>query len=86
MIGRTRKRRRKAVTEATSAGIAPAALLTEAEAGRELALAVKTLQRWRWSGRGPRFIKLGGAVRYRREDLEAFIERAVRTSTSAAAA
>ena len=43
---------------------------------------VPTLRRWRWSGDGPPFIKLGGAVRYRRSDLEAFIEAKLRTSTS----
>ena len=44
---------------------------------------VATLRRWRWSGDGPPFIKLGvGAVRYRRSDLETYIEGQRRTSTS----
>ena len=43
---------------------------------------VTTLRKWRWSGEGPPFIKLNGAVRYRRSDLEAYIEAQRRVSTS----
>ena len=32
----------------------------------------RTLERWRWTGEGPNFIKLGGRVIYRVEDIEAF--------------
>jgi Helix-turn-helix domain len=35
-------------------------------------ISAKTLERWRWAGDGPRFIKIGGLVRYRLEDVEAF--------------
>jgi len=49
-------------------------LLTETEAANLLALSAKTLRRWRWAGLGPEFVKLGGAVRYRAEDIAAFIE------------
>ena len=37
------------------------------------ALSVLTLRKWRSQGRGPRFLKLGGAVRYRLSDVEAWI-------------
>ncbi len=57
-------------------------LVNETEAARILSLSVKTLRRWRWAGRGPRFIKIGGAVRYDPTDLTAFIEAGRRTSTS----
>ena len=58
-------------------------LLTEEQTARALGnLSVKTLQRWRWAGRGPRFIKIGAAVRYDPEDLAAFIEAGRRESTS----
>ena len=30
----------------------------------------RTLERWRWLGRGPVFLKLGGRVVYRLEDIE----------------
>lgn len=42
----------------------------------------KTLQNWRWQGRGPRFLKVGGKVFYRQSDLERFLERCERASTS----
>ena len=57
-------------------------LLKEGETADILNLEVSTLRRWRWSGDGPPFIKLGGAVRYRRSDLEAYIEAQRRQSTS----
>ncbi len=57
-------------------------LLNEREAARRLSLRIATLRRWRWAGKGPRFLKLCGAVRYDPADLEAFISDARRTSTS----
>jgi predicted DNA-binding transcriptional regulator AlpA len=36
-------------------------------------LSVLTLRRWRSQGKGPRFLKLGGAVRYRLSDVEAWL-------------
>lgn len=39
-------------------------------------------ERARWAGEGPRFIKLGRHVRYRADDVLAWIEDNVRTSTS----
>ncbi len=58
------------------------ALVNEAEAAHLLSLSVKTLRRWRWAGKGPRFLKLGAAVRYDSADLTAFIEAGRRNSTS----
>ena len=57
-------------------------LLTEQDTAALLKVTVKTLQGWRYRGEGPPFIKAGRCVRYRREDLEAFVAAAVRTSTS----
>jgi len=62
--------------------IAAGALLNETEAARILAMQVTTLRRWRWSGKGPRFVKIGAAVRYDPADLTAFIEAGRRNSTS----
>jgi excisionase family DNA binding protein len=50
-------------------------LLTEKEAAQRLGLSVSTLQQRRFRGRLPAFVKLGKAVRYRPEDLDAFIEQ-----------
>jgi Helix-turn-helix domain len=58
-------------------------LLTQEEAATFLNLRPKTLARWRWLGKGPRFIKLGHAVRYTERDLIAFIQAGIRRSTSA---
>ena len=32
----------------------------------------RTLEQWRWQGRGPRYLKIGGRVVYRLSDVEAF--------------
>jgi predicted site-specific integrase-resolvase len=58
------------------------ALLTPEEAAKRLTLQPKTLARWRWAGHGPRFIKIGGRVRYAERDIVAFIEAGIRQSTS----
>ena len=65
--------------------IAERRLLTRPEAAEYLRLSDKTLSRWAWAGRGPRFVKIGGAVRYDLADLDAFIEAGRRNSTSQAA-
>lgn len=43
------------------------------QAAQYLGLAVSTLNKWRCHGGGPKFLKLGRAVRYRQEDLDAFL-------------
>jgi len=57
-------------------------VMTVTQAAEYLGLAVSTLNKWRCHGEGPVFIKLGRAVRYRVEDLEKFIQKASKTSTS----
>lgn len=46
-------------------------------------LSPRTLERWRWQGEGPRFVKLGGRVVYRLEDVEAYEQEQIRASTTA---
>jgi predicted site-specific integrase-resolvase len=41
----------------------------------------RTLERWRWAGIGPLFIKLGGRVVYRLKDVEAFEAEQIRQVT-----
>jgi predicted site-specific integrase-resolvase len=48
-------------------------LLNEQKAAGSLGLDPKTLRRWRWAGKGPVFYRIGGSIRYRIADLEAFI-------------
>ncbi len=57
-------------------------LLHEAEAAKILSIKVSTLRRWRWSGEGPRFLKIGAAVRYDPQELKAYLAKRVRSSTS----
>ena len=45
-------------------------------------MSVHTLSQWRWSGRGPLFLKVNGKILYRLEDIEAFEETRIRQSTS----
>lgn len=56
--------------------------LTEQEAAALLHVTVKAVQRWRYRGGGPRFVKVGRLVRYQLEDLQAFVLAALRSSTN----
>ncbi len=40
-------------------------------------LSPRTLERWRWEKIGPRYLKLGGRVVYRLEDVEAYEEQQI---------
>lgn len=57
-------------------------LLKEQEAADCLGLSVKTLRRWRWAGKPPKFVKIGSAVRYEPAELQRLIDAGRRTSTS----
>ena len=57
-------------------------VLNTREAAAFLRLGKPTLERFRLTGAGPRYCKLGGAVRYRRADLEAWLESRLTQSTS----
>jgi hypothetical protein len=46
--------------------------LTQVQVADRWQMSVRTLERWRWLGQGPRFMKLGGRVAYRLEDIETF--------------
>jgi predicted DNA-binding transcriptional regulator AlpA len=57
-------------------------LLRSADAAKFLDLSTSTLAKRRMTGDGPRFVKFGGAVRYDLKDLQEFVARSVRRSTS----
>jgi hypothetical protein len=59
---------------------------TVEEAAEALSLSVQTLNGWRVKGCGPEFVKLGRAVRYTDEAIQAFKDQGKRRSTSQAAA
>lgn len=48
-------------------------LLSEQDVARITGMSVATVRRWRLLRQGPRFVKLGAAVRYRPEDVDAWI-------------
>lgn len=59
-------------------------IMTTTEAAQYVRLGKPTIERFRVTGEGPRYCKLGGAVRYRRADLDAWLEGRLTSSTSAA--
>jgi hypothetical protein len=60
----------------------PDSALNENLAADFLGLSVRTLQAWRVRGGGPRYTKIGRAVRYQRRELVAFQQLHTVSSTS----
>lgn len=56
--------------------------VTQTELARRWSISPRTLERWRWIGEGPRFLKIGGRVIYRLDEIEAFELRQTRSSTA----
>lgn len=54
-------------------------------AAKFLGVAYRTLDEWRWQGKGPTYRKVGRQVRYLPSDLPAFLERDVRDPCGLAA-
>ncbi len=46
--------------------------MNQKELARRWGMSHRTLERWRYTGQGPVFLKLGGRVVYRLVDVEAF--------------
>ena len=63
------------------AGFPPRYLRTP-EAARFLGLSGRTLEKHRTYGTGPLYSKLGGRVVYRIDDLQAWVNRGAKASTS----
>ena len=58
-------------------------ILTEKEAALIVGMSVPWMQRKRWEGGGPPYVKYDRAVRYRLEDLQAWVDaHAGRQNTS----
>jgi hypothetical protein len=56
--------------------------MSQAELARRWSISPRTLERWRWIGHGPKFLKLGGRVVYRMQDVEAYEAEQLRSSTT----
>jgi hypothetical protein len=54
------------------------------ELSRRWKVSPRTLERWRWLGEGPQFLKIGGRVVYRLQDIERYEAEQLRDSTTAA--
>ena len=60
---------------ALEATLDPEACLSQTALGARWCMSPRSLERWRREGYGPRWLRLGGVVRYRLEDVRAY-ERA----------
>ncbi|MBA3814527.1 MAG: helix-turn-helix domain-containing protein [Alphaproteobacteria bacterium] len=56
--------------------------LTPEELSERWKVPLATLNRWRWTGTGPEFMKLGKHIVYRIRDVEKFEEQKVRRDTT----
>lgn len=52
----------------------PADLLNERQVAGEFNISVKTLQNWRYHGKGPAYHKAESKVLYRRTDVESWLQ------------
>lgn len=80
------RNRRRTETALERRGVDKSALQPEIfktpEAAAYVRLSKPTLERLRLTGDGPQFCKLGGAVRYRRSDLDDWLASRLVRSTS----
>jgi len=56
--------------------------LNQIDLSRRWSISPRTLERWRWLGQGPQFLKIGGRVVYRLTDIEAYEAAQLHESTS----
>ena len=47
---------------------------TERQVAEQLAVSIAAVRKWRLEDRGPRYYKVGACVRYRPEDVEAWLD------------
>ena len=50
----------------------PVRHLTQDDLAQRWRISPRTLERWRWLQEGPQFLKIGGRVVYRLDDVEAY--------------
>jgi predicted site-specific integrase-resolvase len=56
--------------------------LNQTELAARWSISARTLERWRWTGEGPAFLKIGGRVVYRLEDVLVYEQARQRRSTA----
>jgi len=50
-------------------------MLTEKQVATMLSITQQTLRNWRQQGKGPKYVKVGGSIRYRYTDVELYLEK-----------
>lgn len=60
--------------------------INQVELSRRWRLSPRTLERWRYRGTGPQYLKVGGRVVYRLDDIEAFEARRIHETAATAVA
>jgi predicted DNA-binding transcriptional regulator AlpA len=58
----------------TTASNTIGSLLNEYDVARITGLSVASVRRWRLLRQGPKYLKIGAAVRYKSEDISAWLE------------
>ena len=56
--------------------------MTQEQLAARWQMSPRTLEQWRWLGRGPSFLKIGSRVLYREEDVDAWEAYQVCQNTS----
>ena len=56
-------------------------LITETDLAKRLQVSKKLLQKMRYEGNGPRYVKIGRLVRYQVKDIEAYLNASTLTFT-----
>lgn len=60
----------------------PTRHLNQVDLARRWNLSPRTLERWRWLHQGPRYLKIGGRIVYRLDDIEAYEAAQVHAPTA----
>lgn len=55
--------------------------LNQIELSRRWSISPRTLERWRWLRQGPQYLKIGGRIVYRLDDVEAYETAQIHTPT-----
>ena len=58
------------------------AKITQEQLAERWHLSPRTLEQWRWLGKGPRFLKIGARVLYDEMEIEAYENAQVCTNTN----
>jgi len=61
---------------------APLTHINQTQLAKRWNMSPRTLERWRWLGQGPVFLKLGGRVLYRLEDIESYEANHLQSNTN----